>query len=92
MINTTYDDAYFGGNSLEENKQILLSNSDALFVPEYYDFEAPLSWQALLQVKENPTLCISFDQGEGTPTLKGSPIDITLDTQKGKAKFKLLRK
>ncbi len=92
MINTTYDASYFGGNPLQENQNIVLNNGDALFVPEYYDFEAPLSWQELLEIKENPTLCISFDQGEGTPTLKGSPIDITLDTQKGKAKFKLLRK
>jgi hypothetical protein len=79
--------------SLSENIDLVWSSTDQtdiLFIPEYYEFEYPLTFQQYNIIKDNPYNAISFSNNQ-TNFKKGYIVDIKYKAISGLTSFKLIR-
>lgn len=76
--------------SESENIPWLGSGNDPIWIPEYIEFEYPLTFSQYLTLKETPTGCIEVSETDSN-FVKGFIIDIQYKPVGGLASFKLLK-
>ena len=94
LVDSTCINGNFNGQLLTENQDIAWDNAniniDPIYIPEYIEFEYPVSFVDYLTIKNNPYKCIEVSQGNSNFT-KGFIIEVRWKPVGGIAYFKLLR-
>lgn len=80
------------GSTVIENENVLVSElQTALWIPEYYEFEAPINADVIQAMKTNPYGVIQFRPGSKGDYNRAFIINCKVDIENKKGMFKLLR-
>lgn len=85
-------DNNFQNNILTENQDITVAQAGAtpIWIPEYIEFEYPLSFSDYLNIRDNPYKCIEVSNTDSN-FVKGFIVEVRYKPVGGLASFKLLR-
>jgi hypothetical protein len=80
------------GSTVIENEDVLVSSLQTpLWIPEYYEFEAPINSDVITAMKANPYGIIQFRADSKSSYNKAFIINCKVDVENKKGNFKLLR-